>query len=250
MRLLSGDARQAVFAPLDDGAGRTEVVVRRLGNAIALGLLADGERLPSEAELATALGVATATLREALADLRRRGLVDTRRGRGGGSFVRAWPVALAELSRDRLREMGSADLREIGDLHAGLAGTAARLAADRASAAELGRLTDLCDRLAAARTGVEQRRLDGRWYIEVAACAQSVRLTRLEIDLQVELGLLGWTAGLPPDVLSDMVSGHRLVAAAIAERDGDAARAATERQIARDTRRLIDSQLHAMRGGQ
>ena len=64
----------AVFAPLDDGAVRSDAVVRRLAGAIALGLIADGEQLPPEAELATSLRVAVVTLREALADLRRRGL--------------------------------------------------------------------------------------------------------------------------------------------------------------------------------
>ena len=82
MHLLSGDARRAVFAPLDDGALRSEAVVRRVGSAIGLGLLGDGEQLPTEADLATMLTVSTVTLREALAELRKLGLVETRRGRG------------------------------------------------------------------------------------------------------------------------------------------------------------------------
>ncbi len=70
MQLLSGDARRAVFAPLDDGALRSEAVVRRVGSAIGLGLLGDGEQLPTETDLATMLNVSTMTLREALAELR------------------------------------------------------------------------------------------------------------------------------------------------------------------------------------
>ena len=149
-----GTGRQAVFAPLDDGAGRSEAVVRRLGSAIALGLIADGEQLPAEAELATSLGVATVTLREALSDLRRRGLVETRRGRGGGSFVRVSEAALTACPGSRVRELGSADLRELGEFHAAVAGTAARLAAERASAAEIARLAATLDRFAA---GVDAR---------------------------------------------------------------------------------------------
>src|SRR5215212_7215610 len=176
VQLLSGDARRAVFAPLDDGALRSEAVVRRVGSAIALGLLADGEQLPAEAELATMLNVSTVTLRDALAGLREVGLVETRRGRGGGSFVRARDDALAELADTRLAELATTDLRELGDAHGAVAAAAARLAAGRASVREIARLRDIVDRLARAESVTGQRRAEGRFYIELAACAQSVRL--------------------------------------------------------------------------
>ena len=67
--------------------GRTEEVVRRLMEAIDLGLYGEGQQLPSETELAGQFGVATVTLRDALAYLRQRGVIETRRGRTGGSFV-------------------------------------------------------------------------------------------------------------------------------------------------------------------
>src|SRR5919107_284586 len=146
VQVLSGDARRAVFAPLDDGALRSEAVVRRVGSAIALGLLGDGEQLPAEADLATMLNVSTMTLREALAELRKLGLVETRRGRGGGSFVRARDDALAELADARLAELGTTDLRELGDAHGAVAAAAARLAAGRASVHEIARLREIVDR--------------------------------------------------------------------------------------------------------
>ncbi len=77
-------AHLVVFAPVDNTA-RVHAVVRRLSDAIALGLLGDGEQLPSETDLAAHLGVSTVTLREALMALRQQGLIETRRGRGGGS---------------------------------------------------------------------------------------------------------------------------------------------------------------------
>ena len=250
MRLLSGDARRAVFAPLDDGSGRSEAVTRRLGSAIALGLISDGERLPSENDLATALNVSPMTLREALSDLRRRGLVHTRRGRGGGSFIRVSDAALAsldELTTTRLAEVGSADLRELGDLHAAVAGTAARLAASRASVPEIARLRDICHRLERASTTVEQRRLDGRWFIELAASAQSVRLARMEIEVQVELGQFIWTAGLPPSDPVAAAAGRLRVMDAIEAREPETARSRTEEQIAADTARLVDAHLAVIR---
>jgi DNA-binding FadR family transcriptional regulator len=246
VRLLSGDARRAVFAPLDDGALRSEAVARRVGSAIALGLLGDGEQLPSEAELAIQLNVSTVTLREALAELRKLGLVDTRRGRGGGSFVRSRDDALAQLSATRLAELGTTDLRELGDEHAAVAGTAARLAASRASVGEIARLRDVVDRLAGADSVAAQRRADGRFYIEVAACAQSVRLTMKQMDILVEFGQLPWPPERSPELLDEVLTSHGAVVDALEARDAARARDLTDRHVDARTRWLIDLRLQRL----
>lgn len=238
VRLLSSDARHAIFAPLGD-PGRAEAVVRRLGSAIAMGIIVDGEQLPAESQLAASLNVSTVTLREALSDLRARGLLETRRGRGGGSFVQASDDALTNLSHARLRELGSADLREFGDVRMAISGTAARLAAERATAPEIERLYTSVARLAAASDSVEYRRIEGRFYIDVAAIAQSVRLARQEIDLQSELGQLFWGAGLSERDRDASTNAHRQVVRAVELRQPDAARRLAEDQIAVSTSRLI-----------
>ena len=76
----------AVFSPLRS-SGLAEQVVERIEQAVETGLLVSGQRLPSEVELAAALGVSPVTAREALSSLRARGLITTTRGRNGGSFV-------------------------------------------------------------------------------------------------------------------------------------------------------------------
>jgi DNA-binding FadR family transcriptional regulator len=247
VQLLSGDARRAVFAPLDDGALRSEAVVRRVGSAIALGLLGDGEQLPTEADLATMLNVSTMTLREALAELRKLGLVETRRGRGGGSFARARDDVLGQLADARLAELGSTDLRELGDVHGAVAAAAARLAATRASRTEIARLRDIVDRLAHAETVTGQRRAEGRYYVELAACAQSVRLTMQVMDLHLELGQLPWPPAHAPELLGVIVASHRAVVAAIEARDAATARALTEGHI--ETRTLWSIELRLQRLG-
>ncbi|NUT41371.1 MAG: FadR family transcriptional regulator [Thermoactinospora sp.] len=228
----------AVFSPLDDGSGRVEVVVRRLGEAIALGLITD--QLPAELELAAQLNVSTVTLRAALAALRERGLVETRRGRGGGTFVVGPADASTARLRTRLRELSSSELREIGDYRCAIAGTAARLAAVRASADNVARLRHVVDRLEAATSTGERRRADGRFHIEVAAAAQSVRLTRAEIDIQGEVGELLW---LPYGEAVDpalVVSSHREVIEAVAARDAERARTLTEEHIDKGIERLME----------
>ena len=64
-----------------------EACVEQLATAIRLGVYPRGTTLPPERELSERLNVSRATLREAMAALRQAGLVQTTRGRGGGTVV-------------------------------------------------------------------------------------------------------------------------------------------------------------------
>src|SRR6187551_2517051 len=101
-------ARAAVFAPLGP-AGRAELVEQRLTDAIELGLLSHGEKLPSESEMARQFGVATVTAREALEALREKGLVETKRGRDGGSFVTSENTRSTSIER-RVQQLSRIEL--------------------------------------------------------------------------------------------------------------------------------------------
>lgn len=75
-----------------ESPSRIDEITDRLVTAIALGEYLPGARLPAERDLAAALKVGRMTVRAALARLVDRGLVETRRGRGGGSYVlQQWP---------------------------------------------------------------------------------------------------------------------------------------------------------------
>ncbi|MBB4665226.1 FadR/GntR family transcriptional regulator [Conexibacter arvalis] len=64
-----------------------EQIYDQLRAAMFSGELANGERLPSEAQLAAGFGVSRGTVREALRLLLAEGLIRTVPGAGGGSFV-------------------------------------------------------------------------------------------------------------------------------------------------------------------
>src|SRR4051795_12939798 len=89
--MLSVD--RTTFRPLQ----RYEQIAERLAQDIRSGLLAPGERLPSERELARALEVSRASVRGAIGALQVQGVVETRPG--AGTFVAAAPPA-AELAHD------------------------------------------------------------------------------------------------------------------------------------------------------
>jgi GntR family transcriptional regulator len=66
-------------------------ILEHLAALIASGALAPGARLPPERRLAATLGVSRMTVRQALGELERDGLVRRVVGRAGGTFVRETP---------------------------------------------------------------------------------------------------------------------------------------------------------------
>ncbi len=75
-------------------------VVRQIEQMILRGILRPGERLPAERELSDRLGVSRPSLRDAVADLSARGLLESRPGAGifvAASLNAAFPAALVAL---------------------------------------------------------------------------------------------------------------------------------------------------------
>jgi GntR family transcriptional regulator, transcriptional repressor for pyruvate dehydrogenase complex len=229
---------RALFAPLDAGR-RAETVARRLVQAITLGLLLDGERLPAESELADQFGVSPVTLRGALATLRAMGLVRTRRGRGGGTFVCAPDEPRPAQLEGMLTLLSAHELRDIGDNRAAIAGAAARLAAERALPADISALGEHAARLRCAGSVTERRRADARLHMEIAATAQSPRLVRAEMELWSEIGDLVWLPAVSAGDVAAIEAEHDELLTAIASQRAELARDLAERHVFRETQRLL-----------
>lgn len=220
-----------VFSPIA-GPGLVEQAVRRLGEAIGLGMLAVGERLPPEAELAAHFGIAPMTLRQALAILREAGYVETRRGRGGGTFVtRAAPPAPVPRARKLLRSLTVDDLRDLIDYRVAIAGAAAALAAERASQTELETMRHIVEAMEVPDSYEEFRRADVRFHLAVASAARSPRLTAAEASMQVEVGALMSLIPHPPEALHVSNTQHRAILEAVSRRRPDAARTLMETHV-------------------
>src|SRR5258705_5698377 len=156
------------------GGNAFEITVARLAQAIRLGLVPVGERLPPERELAERLQVSRVTLREAIAALREAGFLESRRGRSGGTFVvRSTGDAGPAMDATELaREMGDS-LHDALDFRRVLEPGAAALAATRSlSAADRSNLV-AC--LAAARTRdpLSRRVNDSRLHLAIASASGS-----------------------------------------------------------------------------
>lgn len=206
----------AVFTPLKSG-GLVEAVVSRIARAAETGVLPAGHRLPSESELATALGVSAVTIRDALAQLRDRGILRTRRGRTGGSFVAEGVIPSAARATVRLRELSLIELDDLALHYGAIAGSCAALAARRASEEDIRAIRCLIrprDESAGA-----WRHSAAEFALEITAAAHSGRLTREMLRLQGEIGGMSLLPGTDPQHRRDTVPLRAAVVDAIASRD-------------------------------
>lgn len=176
---------RSVFSPVPV-RNAFEVTVERLARGIRLGVLVEGDRLPPERELAETFGVSRVTLREGIKALRDAGLVESRRGRGGGTFIVA-PPAQRTRSADQIgRSIGSSindalDLRRVVEPGAAaLAASRTLTAADRASL-----LRYLADATECEPT--VRRLADSRLHLAIAALGGSASVTAVVADVQMRL---------------------------------------------------------------
>lgn len=215
----------ALFRPVRTG-NAFEETVERLLRAIKLGVVPAGERLPAERELATRLGVARATLREAIHALADAGYVESRRGRYGGTFVTeprtvAVPGRPAEVAR-RLGE----GLDDALTLRHVVETGAAEVAARRTLTP--GQRRHLAERLAETTTAdlVEYRRKDSRLHLAIAEVTGSASLTTAVADVRMRINeLLDGIPLLPPN-LGHSNAQHEAVVTAILGGDPEYARQA------------------------
>lgn len=233
-----------------NGPDRADQIAHQLETAIAVGLIGYGEMLPAERELAAQFGVAVLTLRAALASLRDRGFIQTKRGRGGGSVVCDAGVVTEKERRRRLRERSTEDLRDLGDLSGSIGAAAARLAAARSDHADQTRFQSLADDFRSATSPQDRRKADSRFHIGLAVAAQSNRLTTVTVQVQGELAPLLWASD-PAGQLFEFEQAeadHAAILAAIVDGDEAAAQAAALRHCLHETEAVINTHLDLVMG--
>lgn len=214
----------AVLRPV---TGNTfETAVEQLATAIRLGVLADGEALPPERELAERLGVARNTLREAIAALRESGMVTTRRGRGGGTLV---TYAGQEPGTGSAPVRTGAALSDAMDFRRIVEPGAAALAATRSLAADQRAwLIERLDDVEGAPDTAAHRLADSRLHLAIATLSASPMLIEAVTRAQAALHELLSAIPVLRRNIDHSNDQHRAVVAAILAGDPLTARSAME----------------------
>jgi DNA-binding GntR family transcriptional regulator len=186
---------------------------RRLLAEIRSGALAPGARL-RETDLADRLGISRTPVREAIRQLEADGLV-THLPRLGAT----------------IRSLDYAEVIELYEMRAVLEGTAARLAAQAASAVELAELAALNADLGRAPVGLQAQELNRQFHRTLLDAAKNRFLIKAMSALQKTLMILGPTTLADPSRAGAAVTEHAQVLAALETRDADAAERAMRAHI-------------------
>ncbi|MGA6925248.1 MAG: FadR/GntR family transcriptional regulator [Desulfosarcina sp.] len=120
-----------------------EDVVQQIQDAILNGLLTDGDVLPSERDLRVMFNTSRGTLREALRVLEERGLIVIKLGVRGGATVRDVSTRHASETLALLIQSQKVSLNHLAEFREGIEGSVAYLAAQRATAVDVGQLRAL-----------------------------------------------------------------------------------------------------------
>src|SRR5664279_4739557 len=201
-------------------------LAERLGKDIGAGRLRPGERLPTEQRLALAHGVSRTVVREAVHQLKSRGLLRSRQG--SGVFVTDAPPG--EALTLELSLIGSIDdVLRIREVRRALEAETAALAADRATRAQvaaLRRALRAIDRSAAEnRDGVEEDLAFHRLLAESAGNPHFGRLLEfLEQYTQQAMRVTRRNDATRADFVEAVRSEHRGIVDAVAAGDSSLAR--------------------------
>jgi DNA-binding FadR family transcriptional regulator len=221
---------ESVFTPIRQGSAVAEAVAR-LGQAIAAGLLRPGDRLPTETHLAAALGISAVTLRSALTILRQGGLLETRRGRGGGTVVAARAPAHAR-EFDRAPLPSPEELKDLAEFRCVVEGGAAALAAELRTDGHLAELRRQIQAMEQTEDFSVWSSADTLFHLVIADACASPRLRSAVTELRIQsMGISCLYEPVPIETMRHSNAQHREILKALKVRRPERARELTVRHI-------------------
>jgi GntR family transcriptional repressor for pyruvate dehydrogenase complex len=221
-------------AALADGVGGlatqrlSDRLAARLMAQIEKGALQPGDRLPTEAQLAASHGVSRSVVREAVHQIKSRGLLVARQG--SGVYV-APPAPLLPLAFDPAVLDSMTAVLQVVELRRVLEGEIAALAAERATRAQSAglkrALAAIEEAIVAGRDGLAE---DLAFHRAIGAATGNPQFTRLlaflEQYLREAMRVTKSNEARREDFMRQVREEHAAIVAAIAARDPAAARAA------------------------
>ncbi|KUN03763.1 GntR family transcriptional regulator [Streptomyces canus] len=187
-RVLLGDSPSSSLRPVRVNSAVDEVADRLL-TAIAVGDFLPGERLPAERELTALLHVSRPTVREAVARLLALGVIEIRRGRNGGAFVRdSWTESSGAAVRRTLLPRWE-EFEQLFDLRGLVEGMVAATAARRRRPEDLEPMREALEAHLSASTPRQEQAADSAFHRAICAATHNPQIAQLSRDLLTRISL-------------------------------------------------------------
>lgn len=181
-RSASDEALAGGFRSIQRMPAAAGEVINTIKEMILQGKLAPLQRLPSEKDLAEALGVSRPTVREAVRGLMTLNIVESRRG--DGTYLTSLEPALLAAPIDFLLRVDEGGLAALTEARVALESGIAEVAAARATSDGIDRLQELAVAYAASKNDIDRCiELDLAFHRELAATAQSPILASLVVTM-------------------------------------------------------------------
>jgi GntR family transcriptional repressor for pyruvate dehydrogenase complex len=207
----------------------TEIIIGQIRTAILEGRLAPGDRLPPEKQLGEQFQVSKQTLRESMRALEHMGLIDVRKGVGGGAFIVEVGEQVAAQNLANYLYFKNLTIADLSEFRRIMEPYAAARAAERISPSDLETLQQLNE---STRENLKKKKWDHVSRDEIAFHRLIARQTDnpilvLMLDF-VETLLEDFKKILKPDggFMESVLLAHEHILGAIA--DGDATLAAEQ----------------------
>ncbi|HYL37916.1 MAG TPA: FadR/GntR family transcriptional regulator [Bryobacteraceae bacterium] len=204
----------------------SESVSNQIRQAIFSGQIEPGHKLPPEREMAEQFATSRVALREALRGLEQEGMIEIRRGFGGGAFVADFDNALQALadSLNTVVKLGQAKSGHLTEVRSMLEPVMARLAAARATEDDLSAMRKVVEaQEQELASGVLSRKFDMEFHRAVAGACHNPVLSIVVTAINDAIRDAIYRSKLTHEMREQVVRYHREVFEAIAARDEDRA---------------------------
>lgn len=199
----------------------SDVLASHLREQILDGRLPEGCALPVERELALSVGLSRGTVRDALRVLEIEGLVTTRPGRAGGSFIRRPDSGTLQRSLNALVGGRSVRFQSLLETRDALEPAAAELAAANRTDEDMARLEGLSRQLAGSVPDIPRfLAYNVEWHVAVAAASHNEIMTVILESLSRAIVTATDISGFnTPRTMADTLAAHDRILAAIRRQD-------------------------------
>ena len=210
----------------------SDILADHLRQQIRDGTLAEGTALPVERELAAEVGLGRQTVRDALRVLEIEGLVVTRAGRAGGTFVRRPDAGTLERNLHALVSGRGVKFRSLLEAREALEPAAARLAALHRPPADLTMLDEAAARLASAGDVPTFLQCNADWHVAIATASHNEIIEAVVSSLsRVILRSTEIDEFNSEATMAVTLKAHDRILTAIRDGDGDRAAAAMAKHV-------------------